>query len=130
MRRDLIEQIVAVEGDNPKEFQDNFNRTTEENKERKHIKTEKFILDNKLVAILTYQIVQQTPDCIADEFHAEGVYWHCRNCPHLDDPNDLRVKYCGCKYSETGRTHKDREACELFYRGVKNGSITPISDRR
>lgn len=130
MRRDFIEQIVAVEGDNPKEFQDNFNKVTRENKGNKHIKTENFVLGHKLVSIITYQLEMQTPDCVADEFHAEGVYWHCRNCPHLEDPNDARIKYCDCMYSGTGRTHKDHEACEVFYKGVKNGSITPIPDRR
>lgn len=67
-------------------------------------------------------------ETVADEFHLEGISFHCRNCPHLDAPQDRRVKWCKCKYSSTGRTHKDKEACELFYKQLKQNAIEVIED--
>ncbi len=67
-------------------------------------------------------------ESVRDEFALEGVYYHCRNCPHFKVPQDRRVKWGKCKYSTTGKTHKDHEACELFYKWVKQNAVEIIED--
>jgi len=88
------------------------------------------ITDNGEVisAIITYQEKHHIVDSVADEFHFEGIRYLCKHCPYLDDPHDRRVKYCTCKYAELGMTHKNHEACEIFYRQVKAGTVTPLAD--
>lgn len=71
---------------------------------------------------------KEVPETVRDEFHLEGVYYHCRNCPHLEDPQDRRVKWCKCKYTKTGKTHKNNEACELFYKWVAQNAVEVIED--
>lgn len=68
-------------------------------------------------------------ESVRDEFHLEGIYYHCRNCPHMEDPHDRRVKWCRCKMKPTGRTHKNEEACELFYKWISQNQIEPIEDK-
>lgn len=68
-------------------------------------------------------------ETVRDEFHLEGVYYHCRNCPHLEAPQDRRVKWCKCKYSSTGIAHKNNEACELFYKWVQQNAVEVIEDK-
>lgn len=68
------------------------------------------------------------PESVRDEFMLEGIYYHCRNCPYLELPQDRRVKWGKCKYSTTGRAHKDTEACELFYKWVQQNAIDVVED--
>ena len=67
-------------------------------------------------------------ESVRDEFALEGVYYHCRNCPYFEVPQDRRVKWGKCKYSTTGKSHKDHEACELFYKWVKQNAVEIIED--
>lgn len=64
------------------------------------------------------------PETMADRFHLEGIYYHCRNCPHLEDPHDKRRKWCACDIAPYGKTYRDGEACEWFYKSLASGAIT------
>ena len=79
-------------------------------------------------AIISYKETIEIMDKVADEYHAEGIYYLCKHCPYLDDPHDKRVKRCACKYSSSGVAYKDSEACEIFYKALKRGDITPLPD--
>lgn len=76
-------------------------------------------------AYITYEVRQETWDRISDEFHAEGIHYLCRNCPHHEQVEDNRKKHVWCKYADYGHTHLDHEACEMFYKQVKQGEIIP-----
>lgn len=90
----------------------------------------KFVPENGFCAYLTYHQKEKTIiESVRDEFHLEGIYYHCRNCPHLKAPQDRRVKWCKCKYRSTGMTHKDHEACELFYKQVQQNVVEVIEDK-
>ena len=67
-------------------------------------------------------------ETVRDEFHLEGVYYHCRNCPYLEVPQDRRVKWGKCKYADSGLSHKNHEACEMFYKQVRQNTIEVIED--
>lgn len=127
MRVDVFPQIAVVQADSPEEFERLFNEKARALADR--IKDTKVEISGGIFsAVFHYQEKTETFDSIADEFHAEGIRYLCKHCPHLDDPEDKRVKHCKCKYAEFGRTHKEHEACEMFYRQLKQGSIAPIDD--
>ena len=65
---------------------------------------------------------------LSDEFHAEGLRFLCMHCPHYEDPGNKTVKHVACKYADLGRTHLEHEACEVFYKQVKNGTVQPKED--
>lgn len=89
----------------------------------------KFVPENGFCAYLTYHQKEKTIiESVRDEFHLEGIYYHCRNCPHLDIPEDRRVKYGHCKYTPNYRTNKNGEACELFYKWLKQNAVEVIED--
>ena len=121
-------QIVAISKKSASEFQDEFNAAIKA-LSGKNITDKKIEISGDVFsAVITYEVVEHIKNCVADDFHEEGIYYLCKHCPYLDDPHDKRIKYCTCKYSETGRTHKQHEACELFYKQVKLGKIVPLDD--
>jgi len=128
MRHENYPQIAVISGDDPKEFQDRFNAAVKELSGNKITGQKIEITGNSFAAVITYEVTEHIVDSVADEFHLEGIRYLCKHCPHLEDPMDKRIKYCSCKYSDTGKAHKEHEACELFYRQLKLGKITPLED--
>ena len=130
MRKETFVQIEVVEGETAKDLQCNFNSKMRELAQAncKVFRDKLDINADDLIAVILYEVTESYMDCVADEFHAEGIYFHCRNCPYLEDPKDRRVKHCNCKYAEYGHTHKDSEACEMFYKQMKQNKVTPIPD--
>jgi hypothetical protein len=127
MKVNVYPQVEVVCAKDPMEFKAEFNSKMKDLSENDP--TYEFIFkDEKFVAIITYTEKERVMDCVADEFHAEGIRYLCKNCPHLEDPKDKRIKVCGCRYAELGTTHKLHEACEVFYKALKAGTITPIED--
>lgn len=127
MKTEQINQIIVLSSESPKEFQDSYNKTMLELDVQPDDVTLD-ISDGRFSAIISYHYTKRSMDCIADEFHVEGIYYHCRDCPHLEDPHDKRVKWCNCAYARLGTTHKNHEACEFFYKQLKIGAITPRKD--
>ena len=128
MRRESIPQISVIEKETAKEFQDEFNARIRELSSYKITGRDIDISGDSYKAVIVYEMTEHIIDSVADEFHAEGIRYLCKHCPHMEDPKDRRVKYCICKYSETGMAHKDHEACEIFYRDLKLGKIQPLED--
>lgn len=126
MKREEKVQIEVVTGETPQEFQKNFNDAMDLLAE--YDPQYEFNHAMGFCAYITYNKKIYVMDCVADEFHAEGIHYHCRNCPYMEDPRDKRVKYCTCKYHPLGRTHKDHEACEMLYKEVKQGRVKLLED--
>lgn len=127
MRRETVTKVAVVRSTDPDEFANLFNKKMDELAANEPTHQ---ITDNGVVisAVITYLERYNFIDCVADEFHAEGIRYLCKHCPYLDDPHDKRIKRCTCKYAELGMTHKEHEACEYFYRQLKAGNVTPLED--
>lgn len=127
MTNEKVTKVAIIRSCEPKEFEDMFNAKMDE---LAMYDPNPQITDtgDVISAIITYSETYHIVDSIADEFHFEGIRYLCKHCPYLDDPRDKRIKYCKCKYSELGMTHKDHEACEYFYRQLKVGTVTPLED--
>ena len=126
MKVNTYSQIAVVKAEDAEEFQDKFNAKMKELAD--YDPKFEFVFKSDFVAIISFVQKESIMDCVADEFHAEGIRYLCKNCPHLEDPHDKRVMRCGCRYAELGTTHKLHEACEVFYKALKNGTITPLED--
>lgn len=127
MKISKIPQIEVIQSSDPSEFKTQFNELMKTLNSAEDLDF-KLYSDTTYRAIITYYVGTHEIDSVKDEFHAEGIRYLCRNCPHLEDPRDKRVKNCPCKYAELGITHKDRESCEVFYRELKLGLIEPLED--
>ena len=127
MKTEHITKVAIVRSRDPVQFEKDFNAKMDE---LARYSPAHQIMDNGdiLSAVITYQETHHFVDSVADEFHAEGIRYLCKHCPHLDDPHDRRIKRCTCRYSEYGITHKEHEACELFYKQLKLGQLTPLED--
>jgi len=128
MRSESYPQIAVVRKGSAAEFQEAFNSKILELADYKITGQKIEISGNVFTAVITYEVTRHIVDSVSDEFHAQGIRYLCKHCPHLEDPKDRRVKYCICRYSETGMAHKDHEACEVFYRELKLGKIEPLED--
>ena len=127
MNRIKVPEFRTIDEKSPKEFDDALNAALKElaEEEPEIIFVDKFCARLKYFPKENEKVIVET---VRDEFHLEGVYYHCRNCPYLETPQDRRVKWCPCKYSSTGRSHKDSEACELFYKWVSQNAVDVIED--
>lgn len=125
MKRVKVPRYRTIEAETASAFDEALNKAIDELAEYEP----KIAFVEKFCARLEYYPEEKKIiETVRDEFHQEGVYYHCRNCPHLEVPQDRRVKWCKCKYSSTGRTHKDTEACELFYKWVQQNAVDVIED--
>lgn len=126
MRREAFSQIKVIQTESASDFQEQINSSMRELADKRP--EYKLIEGKGFCAIISYKETIEIMDKVADEYHAEGIYYLCKHCPYLDDPHDKRVKRCACKYSSSGVAYKDSEACEIFYKALKRGDITPLPD--
>lgn len=76
-------------------------------------------------AYVTYSETRKKVEGAKDLFNMEGVRYLCAECPYFEKEYDGRVKWGYCDMSVSGRTRKDSECCELFYRLLASGEIKP-----
>lgn len=124
--KDRLRSFPIVTED-PDEFREQFDAAMEELRDKDP--QVEMDLSRCFRAVIIYKETETIQDgTVADEFHAEGLRFLCMHCPHYEDPGNKRVKHVACKYSELGRTHLEHEACEIFYKQVKNGTVQPKED--
>lgn len=123
MNVETRKDCVAIETQDPKEFATEYRAAMER---LRGCKTEVVTdLSECFRAVIFFEEETRTTQTVADEFHEEGLRFLCMHCPHHEDPETKRHKRVRCKYNEFGTTHLEHEACELFYKQVKNGVIEP-----
>lgn len=129
MKRTTYQKVAIVHSSDPMEFEEQYNeRSKAISGDYKIISQNVSAENHSYTGVIIYEVVEAQIDSVADEFHAEGVHYLCKHCPYLDDPKDKRIKRCTCKYAELGVTHKDHEACEVFYRALKAGTVSPLDE--
>lgn len=129
MKSKSFENVAIVHSIDPADFEERYNARAKDLSDSYKIVSQNVTSDNgTFLGVITYEVTEKEPNCVADEFHAEGIRFLCKHCPHLEDPKDKRIKHCACMYAELGRTHKSHEACEVFYRELKAGRIDPVDD--
>lgn len=79
--------------------------------------------DGKFWVVLRYEEITEVKESVKDEFNLEGFRFICRECPHHEPVTDGRVKWCHCKYSESGIAHLEHECCEFFYKQLKQNNV-------
>lgn len=79
--------------------------------------------DGYFIAIATWKEEVEEVETVRDEFNLEGIRYLCGDCPYLERDDDRRRKRYPCKYAEYGTARIDSEACELFYKRVKQGLL-------
>lgn len=126
MIRNTVSQIKVVYSENPIDFQNQFNREMEILSDcNPHVE---FNHTKGFCAYITYDQTFNIPDTIADEYHAEGIYFTCQQCPLRETVTDGRVKRVKCKHSSYGYAHLDHECCEVFYRRLQLGELEPMGE--
>lgn len=123
MKTRTIKQIAVIQEDNAKAFQDAFNSTIKAL--AKNNPQHEINMTNGFCAIITYDEALREVDCVADEYHADGIYYNCADCPLHEAVTDGRKKKIPCTHSTSGYCRMDNEACEVFYRRMKMGDIVP-----
>ena len=128
MRVDSFTQIIAIKSEDPDDFSNQFNKKMKELAHCRSVKPEIKMDDGIFSAVIMYEESDEQIDRVSDIFHEEGIRYVCKQCPHMVDPQKGNVKWCECPFHELGRTHKDHECCELFYKELIQGKIKPLPD--
>ena len=83
--------------------------------------------DGYFIAVITWDdvIIEDEPRTVKDEFNDAGIRYVCGQCPYLEVSGDKRRKYHPCKYHELGTANAEHEACEYFYKLLKQGKVVP-----
>ena len=126
MNSKTITQLVIVKGETAEEFQEKFNSTmaslADQNPQFK------FNPDLEFCAFVTYEETEYKAETVADEYHALGLKFLCKNCPLHEEEKDKRKKNVKCKYAHLGFTKLDSCACETFYRKLNLCELEPIGE--
>ena len=127
MKTKTLMRSFPIVTEDPDEFKEKFDAALEELSDKDpQIEVD---LSRCFRAVILYTETETIQDgTVADEFHAEGLRFLCMHCPHYEDPGNKTVKHVACKYADLGRTHLEHEACEVFYKQVKNGTVQPKED--
>lgn len=130
MKRCYFPRIEVIQTEDPKEFQEEFNDKIKQafldNESERHSPT--YSIDftgGKFTAMITTEVLHEEMDSVADEYHAQGIYYKCRECPYCEVPEDKRIRWCYCEIDETD-VNKRHEACEYFYAELKAGRLEPV----
>ena len=118
-----IKQVKVIHEETAEEFEAKLNAALEEVEDPKA--EIEFNHAKGFCAYVTYTVGKHKVEGIRDKFCLEGVRYTCEECPYCEIPDDRRVKWCYCDMQPTGRTRKDSEACEFFYRSIAQGEIKP-----
>ena len=126
MKRERVKQVRCFEATSIGLLQANLNESMRDLADQSPVMSDIRKDDGKYWATITYEDTLEEWDSVADEFHADGIVFLCRNCPLHDDVKDRRVRHAGCKHSPTGRCHLDKEACEYFYKLVRQNEVEVV----
>ena len=126
MQRLTVPQIAAINKDNAADFAAEVNRVVVSLAQLQP----EIIIDEKnpFTAYVKYQQQLNIADSVMDEFHADGLYFTCAQCPLHEIETDGRKKRMPCKYADLGFTRPEHEACEVFYRRLMLRTIEPKGD--
>ena len=125
MKRRHLEKVKVIQTRDPDLFEEQFNKAMDELEEHDP-KAEVQPFSGEHCAYIYYHQVEELFNLVSDEFHAEGIHYLCDQCPLHDPAEDGRQKHVWCKYADTGSTHLKHEACEMFYKMVKQNEIKPL----
>ena len=124
MKAQSIQQFAIVQSDSAPAFEGELNARIRELSDR----NPKVKFDG-LTAYISYNETVKIPESMADMYELNGACFHCEDCPEFqailkeDGTEDNRLKYGECQYAEMGRTRKDRAACDMLYKLIRDGRI-------
>lgn len=124
MKAQSIQQFAIVQSDSAPAFEGELNARIRELSDR----NPKVKFDG-LTTYISYNETVRLPESLADMYELNGACFHCEDCPEFqailkeDGTEDKRLKYGECQYAEMGRTRKDRVACDMLYKLIRDGRI-------
>lgn len=121
MKTSTYKQIKVITANSGQDFEQQFNDTMKEHAKE----SPEVVFQKPFIAYITWTASRDVPENVTDEFHLKGIRYKCSECPYLEVGNDKRRKTWPCRYAEYGESCFDTECCELFYKRLMQGSITP-----
>ena len=121
MREHNYRKTIVVHATTPHEFEELLNEAYE--KASSNLLDVHYNDGAGMCAYITYEVCEKIPENFRDEAILRGERFHCFDCPYLELPEDKRKKWCDCRYSPDGYTHKNAHACEYFYKALAQGRI-------
>ena len=123
MKTITVPQFAAISTDSAAEFAAEINKTVVALANSQP----EIIIDKKqpFTAYVKYQQDINIADSVRDEYHADGIYFTCAQCPLHDIETDGRKHTVPCKYADLAYTRLNNEACEVFYRRLMLREIEP-----
>ena len=129
MRKRQTKQIKVIQEDSASNFETAYNdfmRTLAE-QDAKVIDT-RFPEDQGFCVYVVYERMIMTPENFEDECKLNGITYHCENCPHYYQGEDL-----GCGHRDCQKVHSrygvvgDCDACHVFYKELEGRLIKPVN---
>lgn len=121
MRRIEKVKLKVIAEETPEDFEVMFNLTMDQLAVHDPEFTFKDVPD-KFCAYVTWIEKETIIETIEDEFFAQGIKRKCKECPYFEPDEDGRiVTGTCCEHDE--RVRKDKPACELYYKRLKEGVI-------
>lgn len=109
-------QMIYIEGASGADLMRQYNSAMDQLTRRLATVTDKIIDAGKLTAVILYEVTEQVPECLKDEYALEGIFPACSECPHYVDDGHGN----GHCYRADGRLRHDDEICKMRWREIEN----------
>lgn len=111
MKQRRSQHIEVVSERSPAEFQDKLNALYEELQGQPFQQT-LYNNENGFTAYLTYEVVEQIPETLRDEYKLKGITFTCGECPYYEAVN----RYEGmCDFCKGTLRRTDEADCKAFW---------------
>lgn len=111
MKIKRFNRIEVVSEVSPQTFQDKLNETYQRLAGRK-FEQSLYNNQNGFTAYITYEEIEQTPECLKDEYEIKGISFKCGDCPYFEPINNYEGMCDFCR----GKLRKnDKADCGAFW---------------
>lgn len=108
-------QMLYIEGASGADLMRQYNSAMDQLTRRLATVTDKIIDVGKLTAVILYEVREQVPECLKDEYALAGIFPVCSECPHFESDGHGG----GHCYRVDGRLRHDDEICGMRWREIE-----------
>ena len=111
MKINRYKRIEVISENSPMDFQDKLNDLYMKLQGKKFTE-QLYNNENGFTAYITFEEIEQTPDCLKDEYELKGITFTCADCPYYEALNNFEGTCDFCR----GKLRRTDEACNVYWR--------------
>lgn len=108
-------QMLFIEGKGGADLARQYNDAMNELTHKFATITDKIVDSERLTVVILYEVMEQVPECLKDEWALRGIFPTCSECPAFE-PDGHHGGYCS---RAAGRLREDDDICKARWREIE-----------